>query len=291
MLTVSVPATSANLGPGYDVLGLALQVRNRFHFEPADRWLANGLPVDPADHLALHTAVRAAAHFGGSLPPLAITWEEAVPRARGMGSSATARVAGLEAALHVTGLPIPEADRLQFLADEEGHPDNVVPAAVGGLTLCGQRDGRLVHLRFDPPALHVALCIPNHEVPTDEARRRIPATVPHADAVHNVAAVSFLLAGLVAGRTDAIALGLRDRLHQPYRMPLIGPAQAAFDAALAAGALGAFVSGSGSTLAALVQGERARAQAVAEAMAAVFDDGVGATALTTQPDARGALVS
>lgn len=288
MLHVAVPATTSNLGPGFDVLGLALGLRNVFSFEPATGWSAHGAPCTPDRHLALHTAVRAAARFGGTLPPLAVTAREAVPRSRGLGSSATARVAGWHAAVHFAGLQVPLDDALQFLADEEGHPDNAVPAMVGGLTLCASEGGRLRHLRFDPPPLRVALCVPGHEVATAEARALLPDAVPRADAVANVASVAFLVAGLVAGRSDAVAVGLADRLHQPYRARLIGPIDAVFAAARAAGALGGFVSGSGSALAALVPAGR-DADAVAAAMVAAF--GAPAEARVVDAVAEGATTS
>ena len=269
MIAVSVPATLANLGPGFDVLGMAVSLRNRFEFAESSTWADARGPVDPADHLALHTAMRAAACFGGRVPPLRVSQQEEVPRARGLGSSATARVAGLVAGLHFSGLEISLSDQLDFLAEEEGHPDNVVPAAVGGLTLCGHGPSGRVHERFDAPALQVALCIPDREVSTEAARGLLPPTVPLTDAVHNVSSVAFLLAGLVGGRAEAISWGLSDRLHQPYRKDLIGPVDEAFSAAVAAGATGAFVSGSGSTLAAFVAPDR-DASAVAQAMASVF---------------------
>lgn len=287
MLRVSVPATTSNLGPGFDVLGLALGLRNTFVFEASRSWRALGAEVAPEGHLALHTAVRAAGRFGGTLAPLSVTSIEDVPRSRGLGSSATARVAGFLAARHFAGITCSLEDGLQFLADEEGHPDNAVPAMIGGLTLCGVEAGRLRHLRFEPPRLRVALCVPDHEVSTPAARALLPATVPRADALTNVAAVAFLVAGLVAGREDAVGLGLVDRLHQPYRAPLIGPIEDVFAAARSAGALGAFVSGSGSALAAFVP-ESVDADAVARAMVAAF--GGPAAARVVDVDAAGARV-
>lgn len=289
MLELTVPATTANLGPGFDVLGMALAVRNRFRFSESKVWIAQGHPVDPETHLTLATARRAARHFGGTLSPLAVTQREDVPRSRGMGSSATARVAGLEAALHYSGLTVPLEDRLQFLSDQEGHPDNVVPAAVGGLTLCGIVDGALQTLRIDPPELQVALCIPDHEVSTEAARARLPEQVPFADAVYNVSAVAFLLAGLARNDLDAVRLGLRDRLHQPWRAPLIGPVDDAFQAAVGAGALGGFISGSGSTLAALVP-PGVDGDAVAEALASPFADRAGTRWQCVAPDREGVRV-
>jgi homoserine kinase len=270
MFTVTVPATLANLGPGFDVLGLAVGVRNTFAFEPAEAWSAEGTRIEPEAHLTLWTAHRAAAHFGGVIPPLAVRQIEQVPRSRGMGSSATARVAGLAAALHYTGLSIPKRDQLEFLVEQEGHPDNVVPAAVGGLTLCGQDAQGLRVLRLAAPDLAIGLLVPRHEVSTPAAREKLPALVPHADAVHNISATAFLIAGLLKGDAAAIAAGLDDRLHQPYRAELIGPIDEAFAAAREAGAFGACVSGSGSTLAALAP-SRAIAGQAARAMQAAFE--------------------
>jgi len=288
-LTLSVPATTANLGSGYDVLGMALSVRNAFRFDPSDRFRAAGEGIAPSAHLALHTAVRAAEHFGGKLPPLAITWREGVPRSRGMGSSATVRVAGLAAALHFTGIEVPLRDQLTFLTDEEGHPDNVVPARVGGFTLSASVDGEIVHRRFDPPPLSVALCIPDREVETAAARAILPASVPRQDAVYTVSRVAFLIAGLLSNDAEALARGLSDRLHQPYRKALIGPVDEAFAAARDAGALGAFISGSGSTLAALVAD--ADADAVAEAMSVPFRAvGIGCAARSVAPATDGLRV-
>ena len=285
MLHVSVPATLANVGPGFDVLGMAVGLYNHFGFEPSDTWRVEERAVQPREHLALWTAVRAVQHFGGSLSPLRITVNEGVPRARGLGSSATVRVGGLMAGLHFSGVQIPRADQLAFLSAEEGHPDNAVPAAVGGLTLCSQRDGSLHTERFDAPDLQVALCIPSHEVATDAARALLPGSVPLADAVFNVSAVSMLLAGLIGGRPEALRLGLADRLHQP----LIGPVDQAFEAAVAAGAYGAVVSGSGSTLAALVP-NHVDVNSVAEAMAKPFRaQGSACRCVATRPVNQGAF--
>ena len=282
MFTVSVPATLANLGPGYDVLGMAVDVRNSFAFEEANSWSADGEEVQLESHLTLRTAKLAASHFGGGIPPLRVTQVESVPRSRGMGSSATARVAGLAAALHFSGMVIPQRDQLEFLAEQEGHPDNVVPAAIGGLTLCGHGANGLRVMRLDAPQLAIGLLVPNHEVSTPEARKILPDVVPHADAVFNVSATAFLIAGLLKGDPEAIASGLEDRLHQPYRAALVGPVQRAFQAARAAGAYGAFVSGSGSTLAAMASDADIAARAAA-AMQGVFEGAgrQGRTLVTT----------
>jgi len=291
MLVVTVPATLSNLGPGYDTLGLALSLLNRFEFEPGDDWRAEGATVDPDAHLTLRTARRAVEHFGGDLPGLHVRQQEHVPRSRGLGSSATARVAGLLAALELGGVRAPLDDQLTFLAAEEGHPDNVVPAMVGGLAVVDVREGGVAHLRLAPPKLHVAICVPDVEVPTDEARRLLPSSVSRDDAVFNLRRLGFLLVGLLEGVDGAVTSGLDDRMHQSCRAPLIGPVDQAFARAKASGALGAFISGSGSTLAAFCHGDELAAQ-VAEAMASAFEEqGLACKPMVLTPVARGALAS
>lgn len=248
---IEVPATLSNLGSGYDVLGLAIGVANRFV-------VTEGSSASPGSELVVRTAQRAAARFGGTLPSIGVRQEEHVPRSRGMGSSATARVAGLLAYQHLVG-PVDPADALGFLAEEEGHPDNVAPALLGGLVVCGA-----VPVRLPIAPVRIALCVPDREVSTPLARKALPVQVDHADAVTTLAALGQLLAGLTQGDFAAIARGVHDRLHQPYRAPLIGPVDEAFAAARAAGGA-PFISGSGSTLAAFVQDD---ALAVAEALAA-----------------------
>jgi homoserine kinase len=290
VFTVRVPATLSNLGPGYDVLGLALSIHNVFRFTEAAEWAADGAPVDPDTHLCLRTARAASERFGGVLPCLAVEQDEQVPRSRGLGSSATARVAGLLAWAHISGRSVSLDEQIALLAEGEGHPDNVVPALVGGLTLCAEVEGAVRHLRLDPPALRVALAVPEVQVETAAARRLLPERVPHADAVFNVARVGWLLAGLLGDDPEAVAIGLHDRLHQPYRSELIGPVEEAFAAARDAGAMGAFISGSGSTLAAFVS-ESGDAPRVAGALCAPFTAaGVPCRPRVAVPVAGGALV-
>ncbi|MCB9669026.1 MAG: GatB/YqeY domain-containing protein [Alphaproteobacteria bacterium] len=240
MLVIDVPATLANLGAGYDTLGLAVGLHNRFTIR-AGVW--------GEDDLVAHTARRAGERFGTPCPPFTVEQEERVPRSRGLGSSATARVAGLLAWRELTGAAVDEQAELAFLAAEECHPDNVWPARLGGLVVCGALARRApVH-----PSVRVAVVSPAFEVSTPEARAALPSAVPHADAVANLGALALLLVGLRDGDPDALAAGVVDRLHQPYRAHLLGPVDAAFANARELGAA-PFVSGSGSTLAAFVTG-------------------------------------
>lgn len=266
MHILDVPATLANLGAGYDTLGAAVGLHNTFHVEPGC-WGAADLVVE--------TARRAGERFGEDCPPFRITQEERVPRSRGLGSSATARVAGLLAWRTLTDRRPPLSEQLDFLAGEEGHPDNVWPALLGGLVVCGAIPRRLpIH-----ESVTVAVVSPTFEVPTTEARAALPASVPHADAVANLRSLALLIFGLQEGDADALRHGVSDRLHQPYRSSLLGPVEEAFDGARALGAA-PFVSGSGSSIAAFVVGQDA--EAVAQAMAIPYARagiGVGARVL------------
>lgn len=277
----TVAATLSNLGPGYDVLGLALDWGNRFTLRPtpeAGRWTDRGTPVDAEGHALFAAVEETCRHLGRALPHgLDLVQEERVPRARGLGSSATARVAGVRAAAAFLGEELGRNEVFSLTAALEGHPDNAAPAALGGLCLClppsDDSPGRVLQ----PPVaaeLRVALCIPERRVQTQAARAVMPATVPLADTVFTAAHLGALVTGLLTGDLDALAAGLADRLHTPVRAPLLGPFHAVDTAARAAGALPAFISGSGSTLAAFVP-DGVDAAAVAEAMCRAYRPGGG----------------
>jgi homoserine kinase len=271
-VAVSVPATSANLGPGFDAVGLALELRDRVELvpgpEPPRVWSSRPLPGGDGN-LALRAARRVCAELGvraGFLLRLHLQ----IPVGRGLGSSAAAIVGGLLAANAWLGSPL-DHDRLLDLATEiEGHPDNVAPALCGGLCVAcrGERGTAVVRLAL-PPGLQAAVAIPERSLPTAQARRVLPARVPFADAVFNVQRVALLVAGLAAGRCDVLAEATRDRLHQPHRLPLVPGLGAAIEAALAAGAAGAFLSGAGPSVLALCP--PAAAPGVARAMAAALE--------------------
>lgn len=264
MHRIQVPATLANLGSGYDTLGLAVDVVNTFT-------IREGRSARP--DLVLQTAAAAAARFGGRLPDVVVDQHEEVPRSRGMGSSATARVAGLLLWKTLSGRDLRDEDALAFLAEEEGHPDNVWPAWLGGLVVCGP-----VARGLQPAdALRIAVACPSFEVSTPKARAVLPTVVPHEDAVANVQAVGLLLAGLLSGDIEALRHGVEDRLHQPARAHLLGPVDDAFTGARRLGAA-PFVSGSGSTLAAFVVD--GRGEEVAAALAAPYR--ATGTAVTTR---------
>lgn len=281
---VVVPATLSNLGPGYDVLGLALDWGNRFTLRPTSgpgRWTDLGRPVDAGMHALFAAVEHTCAHLGRTLDHgLDLVQDEQVPRARGLGSSATARVAGVLAAAAFLGEELGRNEVFALAAELEGHPDNAAPAALGGLCLCLPGEAGRAPRVLQPPVLaelRVALCIPERRVATATARAAMPARVSVADAVFTSAHLGALLTGLVTGDLEALAAGLRDRLHTPVRAPLVGPLDAVDAAARSAGALPAFISGSGSTLAAFVP-PGVDAPLVAEAMCRAYRPEGGACA-------------
>lgn len=291
--TVRVPGSLSNLGPGFDLLGLAVGVHNRFVVTPLGAGEAVRTDRGPAeDHLLVRTLRAAEARFGRRVGVgFHVEGRDGVPWSRGLGSSATARVAGLRAWQALSGADLDDADAVAFLTAEEGHPDNVVAAWTGGCTLAVEAGGGVVVRRIPLPAdLRVALAIPEVEVSTEAARAVLPDTVPLSDAVFTAGRLALLLEGLRTGDRDLLALGQRDRLHQDRRAALIGPVDPALEGARAAGAAAAFVSGSGSTLAALVVGD-VDADRVAAALAAPFAAaGVACAPRVVAPDRDGVVV-
>ena len=234
---VRVPASSANLGPGYDVLAAALAVHLELEVEETGEFAVEtdieGVPVDH-DNLC----VRA---FELLHPADGVTFRlrSEIPVGAGLGSSAAAIVAGLVAADHMYEL---DAELLGPAADLDGHPDNVAAALYGGFVICSEGGAE----RFDPPPeLEGVIAIPPHQVSTAEARTALPAEVPIEDAAHNVAHAALLVLGLANADFDLVARGLSDRIHQPRRAHLYPRSMELVARARELGALGATISGAG----------------------------------------------
>ncbi|MGD9495953.1 MAG: homoserine kinase [Armatimonadota bacterium] len=258
-VTVAVPATTANLGPGYDCLGLALGLHNEVTLTAADTLSVHiegegaGSLARDASHLVLVAAAAACAAAQREMPPLALHQVNRIPLARGLGSSSAAIVGGIVGANELLGLGLTPARMLDIATAVEGHPDNVAPALLGGLTVCCTAPGEVLVERLEvAPGLACVVAIPDFEVATHEARRVLPDLVPHADAVFNLCRTGLLVAALVCGDFARLGEVMRDRLHQPYRAPLVPGMDEAIAAALDAGAHGAALSGSGPTVAAFV---------------------------------------
>lgn len=250
---VRVPASSANLGPGFDVLAAALSLHLEVEVVETGRFAVETELAVARDRRNL--VVRA---FERLHPADRFTFRLAseVPLSGGLGSSAAAIVAGLLAADHLFEL---DADVLALATELEGHPDNVAAALHGGIVICADGDA----VRFDPPTgLEGLLVVPREAVRTAQARAALPAEVPLADAVHNVAHAALLTLGLARGDWDLVARGLADRLHQPHRAHLYPRSAELVRDAAALGALGATISGAGPTV--LVWSHFEQTAAVAE---------------------------
>jgi homoserine kinase len=255
---VRVPATTANLGCGFDVLGLALQLYNVFTFTTTAEagWrvsLPPGLHLPPSnDNLVYQAAHRLFKQVGITPPGLHLSLAINIPLARGLGSSSSAIVGGLVAANHLTGSQLDQETLLAIAVDIEGHPDNVTPALMGGLTLSYAvgAQHRYVHLPF-PQELTVIVAIPDFELSTAYARSVLPAQVSRTDAIFNCSRTALLAYALQNRQYDLLATAMDDRLHQPYRAALVPGMVDAIAAASAAGALGVALSGAGPTLLAL----------------------------------------
>jgi homoserine kinase len=244
---VKVPASSANLGPGYDVLAAALSMQLELEVEEAGTFSveAEGLGV-PLDRSNL--CVRA---FESLRPAdgIAFRIRSEIPLAAGLGSSAAAIVAGLLAADHLYELAQEPEDVLRMAAEIEGHPDNVAAALYGGFVICGTADGSLTATRLDPPeGVEGVVVIPKEQVLTEEARRAIPDQVPLADAVANISAAAELVLGIQRSDLTLIGRGVADRLHQPHRAHLYPRSIEIVEEAPRMGAIGATISGAGPTV-------------------------------------------
>lgn len=270
-VTVEAPASSANLGPGFDALALALDLWLRVTVTPLDAG-AESLTVEGEgkDDIGLDAGNRfliglehGMEEFGLEPPVMRIEMRNEIPLARGLGSSAAASVAGLLAAQALAGEEMAEGRLLALATEIEGHPDNACAALMGGFVVVGERPAR-----FDPPAaLVAALFIPDLALRTADMREALPANVTHRDAAHNVGRTAMIVAALASGsRLDLLSAMADDRLHEPYRVAYFPQLPDLVRAALAAGALGAALSGAGSTVIALTDDE-AVARRVAHAMA------------------------
>ena len=310
VIRVAAPATTANLGPGYDCLGMALDIWNTVEVEPLP---GGGIPAvsvsgegaseleDGPENLVYRSMEFLYREMDRPMPPLRVHCNNEIPLARGLGSSAAAIAGGLAAANALASMTgdgggFAPRDLLEMAATIEGHPDNVAAAVMGGLQLVvteAQDTGESTLYTVPvsvPAAIHAVLFIPETRIATADARAVLPQQLPVPDAVHNMARVALLVAGMATNHPEYLSVATQDKLHQPYRQPLFPAMKLLMKAALDAGALGAFLSGSGSTVLALTQG---REMTVAYEMAeAARQASVEGTVKVAQPTALGAhLVS
>ncbi len=245
---VRVPASSANLGPGYDAMAAAMALHLELEVEEAGEFSFDpgGLEVSTGRDNLIVRAFESLRPADG----IAFRLRSEIPLARGLGSSAAAIVAGLYAADHLYELALSKEEMLVRARAIEGHPDNVAAAIYGGFVVCGLgTDGVQTAARFDPPeGLEGIVVIPSEEVSTQRAREAIPNEIPLHDAVANVSAAAMLVLGLRSADLDLLARGLFDRIHQDRRRNLYPRSMEIVDSAREIGALGATISGAGPTV-------------------------------------------
>ena len=295
-VTLRIPATSANLGPGFDCLALALDFYNTLTVEPSEHF---AIEITGEGESRLSRGVgnqvyRAMAavyeRLRRPLPSLKLVCHNEVPLARGLGSSGTAVVGGLLAANLLCGSPLTLHELLIMADAMEGYPDNAAACLFGGcqIVLPSDTGGFLTASVPVPPSLQVALLIPEFEIATTRARAVLAAQVSRADAVFNLGRVALLVTAFATGDLASLRQAMQDRLHQPARRPLFPAMDAIFLAALDAGALGACLSGSGPTVLAFARDD---APTIAEAMAqAAAQSGLQAHTRIARPSPRGAHV-
>lgn len=239
-VSVKVPATTANLGPGFDCMGMALPVYNTITIEETvlpgtgieinainddastDDLLFEHIPLDETS--IIYKAVELLYNSIGQTPSeLKITVQSQIPIARGLGSSASVIVGGLIAANELLGKPADEVALLSIATEVEGHPDNVTPAIVGGLVITSQEDdGSIVYKKLDwPEEWNITVCVPDYELSTDISRSVLPKEVPMADAVFNAKRLGMFVHAVHTKDAELMKLALQDKLHQPYRMKLV----------------------------------------------------------------------
>lgn len=280
---VRVPATIGNVGSGFDALGLALTWYNTVEVERADDSEplvtievsgegCDELPRD-ATNICYHAFERAYEIANCPPPPVCMRLHNTIPLARGLGSSAAARIAGILAANALLDNALTQAQVLSLASQLEGHPDNVAPALLGGLVVsgwhsdecrCGQADVFALHINVTAP-LHVIVMVPFRPIATADARRVLPRQVSLKDAVFNVSRACLVVGALAMGELHHLREAVRDRLHQPYRQQLMPWLSAVMECAMECGALGACLSGAGSSVVAFTDDE-SKAESIAQAM-------------------------
>ncbi len=296
---VIVPASTSNLGAGFDVFGLALEFHNEIELEVLDKKFGlqieiegegeNSLPHDKRN-LIWQAAAKAfsrvkfpASRFGFRMKAV-----NRIPLARGLGSSAAAALSGILAANAIAGGKLSHEEVLNLAVEFEGHPDNVAPQIYGGLCVSAVHKDKVMVVRLDPPrGLCAVACVPNFELSTKKARAALPAKVAHKDAVFNVSRASFFLASIFSEQYAHLKMAMEDRLHQPYRKKLVPGFDRVLERAYRAGALGAALSGAGPSIFSFASSKSA-VQVAKEMEKGFAESGIAAKAFVLNFNVRGA---
>ena len=264
MVKITVPATSANVGAGFDALGLSVSMHNTVTMEECDRidiLASDGtlIPTGPGN-LVYRSAKAVFDQLGQPLKGIRIRQENPIPMARGLGSSSACIVAGILGANALLGSPLTQRQMLTLATSIEGHPDNVAPAMLGGFVTSVYDEGQVYSVRKPiDEELAFAAFIPNFKLLTEKARAALPKTVDRADAVYNLSRSGLMTASLFSGELQNLRVAVQDRIHQPYRSGLIGHYDDVFRMSYELGSLGTYVSGAGPTIIAMIDAENAEA--------------------------------
>ncbi len=264
MIRIDIPATSANLGSGFDSLGIALTMYNRVWMEEYDTLEIQSVddtPIPTDESNLIYWAAKFLYHeCGKALPGLRIRQENNIPMARGLGSSSACIVAGILGANRMLGTPFSQNDIIRIAAKIEGHPDNTSPAISGGL-VASAMEGERVYSVSVPVSekIRFAVMIPPFELKTEKARGLLPKTYSREDTVYNLSRSALMTASLFSGDLQNLRVAVQDRIHQPYRSGLIENFDNVFRMSYELGSLGTYVSGSGPTIISFVHADEAEA--------------------------------
>jgi len=275
---IRVPATSANLGPGFDCLGLTLDIWNDLEVEVKGESLqidvegeGKNLAARDRSNAIFQAMLAYAQRHHRSLPQgLYLKCTNRIPFCSGLGSSAAAAVAGILAASAVLDLPIDLNDQLECANLIEGHPDNVAPCLMGGLVAAFEEDQQVIARNLPVANLDLLVAVPDFHFSTRASRANLPPEIPRREAIYNLGRLALLTRALAKGDTDLLAKTMRDKIHQPFRIPVIPGAEQAIEAAREAGAAAVALSGAGPSLL-VILGSKNNTQKVANAVEAAFD--------------------
>ncbi|WP_304509432.1 homoserine kinase [Anaerotignum sp.] len=265
MIHIKIPATSANMGPGFDSIGVALELYNYLWVEEIPRGLnievkrkqEIEIPTDESN-LIYKTMKYFYDQKGLAMPGVHIIQEDYIPMVRGLGSSAACIVGGLIAANELAGRPCDKEELAQMAAKLEGHPDNSNPAIFGSMVVGALDDKKMQHVRLDlPEELVFATMVPNFPVSTAKSRGVLPDGYSRGEVVFNVSRGALLVASIMSGKLENLSMAMEDKIHQPYRSQLIPNMDRIFEQAKEYGAVASYLSGAGSTLMAMVMKEHA----------------------------------
>jgi len=278
-VVVSVPASTANLGPGFDAFGLALEMRSTYTAEvlpSTERWNVHfeGMGADVLNEKGFKFVGEVMEYFERAesihLPPMSINVHTGIPLTRGLGSSASAIVGLLSCFEVMTNTQFDTGKVLKYAIGIEGHPDNVTASLVGGFTIAASDKAEVAYMKVIPQSLKVVVTVPSSFLSTKKARACLPDMYARRDAVFNIGRASMLSACIFSGNYDLLSFALHDRMHQHYREKLVTGFKEVSRAADRAGAYGAFLSGAGPSIAALAS--PAKAEKVAKAMQKAMSD-------------------